>query len=102
MNVLTDKFTFTEEFVFIDSKQSNTDWDEMDLQLFDGTSTVQPDITKDTEVVDIAKVLGISTEKDSLSDNSESGVLVPSTSPVAATPFRAQAQPTLTSRLNCG
>ena len=67
MNVLTDKFTFTEEFVFIDSKQGNTDWDEMDLQLFDGTSTVQPDISTDSTVEEIAKALGISTQTTQLS-----------------------------------
>ena len=76
MNVLTDKFSFSDGFVFIDSKTAKIDWDEMDLQLFDGTSTVQPDIAKYTEVDDIAKVLGISTETATVGvGNSESNPL---------------------------
>ena len=62
MNVLTDKFSFSDGFVFIDSKQSKIDWDEMDLQLFDGTtpSTVTPDIKPDSTIDEVKEALGIS------------------------------------------
>ena len=65
MNVLTDKFSFSDGFVFIDSKTAKIDWDEMDLQLFDSTAPtikpVQPDITKEMDVDKVKEALGLPT-----------------------------------------
>lgn len=68
MNVLTDKFSFSDGFVFIDSKQSKIDWDEMDLQLFDGTTTIKPNIDPNTDIESVKSALGITNQTAEFAD----------------------------------
>jgi hypothetical protein len=69
MNVLTDKFNF--DFQRFNAVPSTVDWDEMDLQLFDGTATVKPDINSNATVKEIEEYLGLSKTTTVLGDNSE-------------------------------